>query len=83
MSNRTLRVSAAVLASFAVAACSGNSNRAGQDSAGAARADSQPGVNAPSDPTVMRTDPALRRDSSSSMSLPTDGPNRRLPPKKP
>ena len=82
MSNRRLRVSAAVLASFGIVACSGNSNSAGGDSAAAARADSQPGVNAPSD-TALRNDTSLRRDSSSGMSLPTDGANRARKPGQP
>jgi len=69
MINRTLRFSATILAGLSLAACSGNSNRPGGDSTAAARADSQPGVNAPSTSTV-------RRDSLSGMSLPTDGPLR-------
>jgi len=69
MINRTLRLSATILAAMSLAACSGNSNRPGGDSAAAARPDSQPGVNAPSTSTV-------RRDSLSNMSLPTDGPVR-------
>lgn len=82
MSHRTLRLSAAVLASVALGACSGNSNRPGADSAAGARADSQPGVNAPSDTAAMRTDSSLRRDTATGMSMPTDGANRgRRPPK--
>jgi len=69
MINRTLRFSTTILAGLSLAACSGNSNRPGGDSTAAARADSQPGVNAPSTSTV-------RRDSLSNMSLPTDGPVR-------
>ena len=83
MSNRTLHLSAAVLAVFAVGACTGNDNRAGGDSAAGARADSQPGVNAPSDTAMMRPDSTLRRDTSSGMSMPTDGANRGLKPRKP
>jgi len=69
MINRTLRFSATILAGLSLAACSGSSNRPGGDSAAGARADSQPGVNAPSPSTV-------RRDSLSNRSLPTDSPVR-------
>ncbi|MES3034739.1 MAG: hypothetical protein V4813_12145 [Gemmatimonadota bacterium] len=83
MIKRTLRFSAAVFASFAIVACSGNSNAAGGDSAAGARADSQPGVNAPSDTAMLRTDSALRRDTATGMSMPTDGANRGTKPRKP
>lgn len=65
MMYRTFYAGAVILG---IAACSGNSNRPGGDSTAAAIADSQPGVNAPSDSVI-------RGASSSGMRLPTDSTN--------
>lgn len=79
MSGRQLRISALAVVAAILAACSGNSNAAGRDSTAAAVADSQPGVNAPSD-TGVRRDTALQHDTATGMSMQTDG---RRPIKKP
>lgn len=75
MMHRILRTTAAIVSITALTACSGNGNAAQTDSTAAAIADSQPGVNAAS-PTVPFADSAMRRDTMSGMSMPTDGPNR-------
>jgi len=76
MTNRTLRFGVAGLGLLSLVACGGNRDAAVSDSAAAALADSQSGVYAPSDTGMLSSDPSLRRDTLSGMSMPTDGANR-------
>ena len=76
MTTTFLRLSVAVLGMVSLVACGGTRDEAGRDSAAAALADSQPGVNAPSDTALLRNDPTMRRDTSSNLSMPIDKPTR-------
>lgn len=79
MSGRQRRLGALAVAAALVGACAKNSNEAGRDSTAAAVADSQPGVNAPSD-TGVRRDTALQLDTTTGMSMRPEG---RRPRRKP
>ncbi|MBC7671108.1 MAG: hypothetical protein H7247_01700 [Polaromonas sp.] len=76
MTNTFLRLNLVALAMVSLVACGGTRDEAGRDSAAAAMADSQPGVNTPSDTALLRNDPTMRRDTMSSLSMPIDKPSR-------
>jgi len=76
MTYRALRFGGAAVGLFSLVACGGNRDAASRDSAAAAIADSQPGMNGLRDTGMMSSDPSLRRDTLSGMSMPTDGANR-------
>lgn len=76
MINTFLRLNVVALGMASLVACGGARDEAGRDSAAAAMADSQPGVNAPSDTALLRNDATMRRDTMSNLSMPIDKPNR-------
>ena len=76
MMNTFARLNLAALGLASLVACGGARDDAGRDSAAATFADSQPGMNSPSDTALLRNDSTMRRDTMSSLSMPIDKPNR-------
>ena len=76
MMNTFFRLNVVALGMVSLVACGGTRDDAGRDSAAAAIADSQPGMNAPSDTAMLRNDATMRRDTMSNLSMPIDKPTR-------